>query len=284
MGPDLDRPPQRRLLGRAFLLFSWTTGIDHVRRPDRAGQAHGVSGARRSSSARSIWILDAAWGWSAGGWLDDRVRVPRQRSPRRVVHGVAGAFTLGVLLPARAEDREIRRDGPGPDVQTPQPAPHAARADADLHRASTRFYAACLVITLDVVPGVGSTSTCRRPPSGRSCSRSRSASPAGFTGGYFASKGDPFWTLSGGLAGVISVSAGADVYAPSHGLPDLDVRRRPGRLRRRRDREAVEGGRCRRGGGGARRVRILRDHRRGIVRDRVPDGDQQRRPPASAGR
>ena len=37
----------------------------------------------------------------------------------------------------------------------------------------------------------------------------------GFTGGYFASKGDPFWTLSGGLAGVISVSAGADVYAPT---------------------------------------------------------------------
>ena len=24
----------------------------------------------------------------------------------------------------------------------------------------------------------------------------------GFTGGYFASRGDPFWTLSGGLAGV----------------------------------------------------------------------------------
>jgi ammonia channel protein AmtB len=37
----------------------------------------------------------------------------------------------------------------------------------------------------------------------------------GFTGGWFASRGDPFWTLSGGLAGVISVSAGADVYHPS---------------------------------------------------------------------
>jgi ammonia channel protein AmtB len=37
----------------------------------------------------------------------------------------------------------------------------------------------------------------------------------GFTGGYFASRGDPFWTVSGGLAGVIGVSAGADVYAPT---------------------------------------------------------------------
>ena len=37
----------------------------------------------------------------------------------------------------------------------------------------------------------------------------------GFTGGYFASRGEPFWTVSGGLAGVIGVSAGADVYAPT---------------------------------------------------------------------
>ena len=37
----------------------------------------------------------------------------------------------------------------------------------------------------------------------------------GFTGGYFASRGDPFWIVSGGLAGVISVSAGADVYSPT---------------------------------------------------------------------
>ena len=39
----------------------------------------------------------------------------------------------------------------------------------------------------------------------------------GFTGAYFTSRGDPFWTVSGGLAGVISVSAGADVYAPTLG-------------------------------------------------------------------
>ena len=37
----------------------------------------------------------------------------------------------------------------------------------------------------------------------------------GFTGGYFVSRGDPFWTISCGLAGVIGVSAGADVYAPT---------------------------------------------------------------------
>ncbi len=52
----------------------------------------------------------------------------------------------------------------------------------------------------------------------------------GFTGGWFASKGDPFWTLSGGLAGVISVSAGADVYHPSLAYLLVVLRRTRGRL------------------------------------------------------
>ena len=37
----------------------------------------------------------------------------------------------------------------------------------------------------------------------------------GFTGGGSPRRAILFWTLSGGLAGVISVSAGADVYHPS---------------------------------------------------------------------
>src|SRR4029450_241414 len=47
----------------------------------------------------------------------------------------------------------------------------------------------------------------------------RLVSPAGSAGGCpagsCASRGDPFWTISGGLAGVIGVSAGADVSAPT---------------------------------------------------------------------
>ena len=32
--------------------------------------------------------------------------------------------------------------------------------------------------------------------------------------GYMVSKGDPFWTYSGGLAGIIAASAGNDLYHP----------------------------------------------------------------------
>src|ERR687896_148261 len=76
------------------------------------------------------------------------------------------------------------------------------------------FYAACLVIQSTVFPGwlniyLSPTTL------GAIAMVITVGFAGGFTGGWFASKGDPFWTLSGGLAGVISVSAGADVYHPS---------------------------------------------------------------------
>jgi ammonia channel protein AmtB len=37
----------------------------------------------------------------------------------------------------------------------------------------------------------------------------------GFIGAYFASKADPYWSMAGGIAGAITVSAGADLYHPS---------------------------------------------------------------------
>ena len=76
------------------------------------------------------------------------------------------------------------------------------------------FYAACLVIQSTTLPGWGSIYL--NPTTLSSITFAITIGFAGgFTGGYFASRGDPFWTLSGGLAGVISVSAGADVYAPT---------------------------------------------------------------------
>ena len=40
----------------------------------------------------------------------------------------------------------------------------------------------------------------------------------GLMAGYMMSKADPFWTFSGGLAGVISASAGNDLYHPIQAL------------------------------------------------------------------
>jgi Amt family ammonium transporter len=78
------------------------------------------------------------------------------------------------------------------------------------------FYAACLVIASTSFPGWANIYL--SPTTLGSIAMIITMGFAGgFTGGYFASRGDPFWTVSGGLAGVISVSAGADVYAPTLG-------------------------------------------------------------------
>jgi ammonia channel protein AmtB len=78
------------------------------------------------------------------------------------------------------------------------------------------FYAACLVISSTAFPGWANIYL--SPTTlGTIAMIITMGFAGGFTGGYFASRGDPFWTVSGGLAGVISVSAGADVYAPTLG-------------------------------------------------------------------
>jgi ammonia channel protein AmtB len=76
------------------------------------------------------------------------------------------------------------------------------------------FYGACLVIASTSFPG---WATIYLSPTtlGSITMVITMGFAGGFTGGYFASRGDPFWTISGGLAGVIGVSAGADVYAPT---------------------------------------------------------------------
>ena len=76
------------------------------------------------------------------------------------------------------------------------------------------FYAACLVIASTAFPGWANIYL--SPTTLGSIAMIITFGFAGgFTGAYFTSRGDPFWTVSGGLAGVIGVSAGADVYAPT---------------------------------------------------------------------
>jgi Amt family ammonium transporter len=159
-----------------------------------------------------VWILDAAWGWSAGGWLTLRFGF-HDSIASGVVHGVAGAFTLGVLFNVGPRIGRYTRDGLARQFK-----PHNLHITAlGLMLIFTGFYAfygACLVIASTSFPG---WATIYLSPTtlGSITMVITMGFAGGFTGGYFASRGDPFWTISGGLAGVIGVSAGADVYAPT---------------------------------------------------------------------
>jgi ammonium transporter, Amt family len=159
-----------------------------------------------------VWILDAAWGWSAGGWLTLRFGF-HDSIASAVVHGVAGAFTLGVLFNLGPRIGKYTREGLARQFR-----PHNMHITAlGLMLIFTGFYAfygACLVIASTAFPGWANIYL--SPTTlGSITMVITMAFAGGFTGGYFASRGDPFWTISCGLAGVIGVSAGADVYAPT---------------------------------------------------------------------
>jgi ammonia channel protein AmtB len=195
----------------AFLLFSWTTAsimsgaiIERVRL-----SAFLILAAILGSA---VWIMDAAWGWSSGGWLTTRYGF-HDSIASLVVHGVAGAFALGVLLNLGPRIGKYTTDGLARSFRGHNV--HLTLMGLMLiFTGFYGFYAACLVIQSTTFPGwlniYGSPTTL-----GAIAFVITVGFAGGFTGGWFASKGDPFWTLSGGLAGVISVSAGADVYHPS---------------------------------------------------------------------
>jgi ammonium transporter, Amt family len=197
----------------AFLLFSWTTAsIMSGAIIERARLSAYLLLACMLGSV--VWILDAAWGWSAGGWLTLRFGF-HDSIASGVVHGVAGAFTLGVLFNLGPRIGKYTREGLARQFR-----PH------NLHMTLLglmliftgfyAFYAACLVISSTAFPGWANIYL--SPTTlGTIAMIITFGFAGGFTGGYFASRGDPFWTVSGGLAGVISVSAGADVYAPTLG-------------------------------------------------------------------
>jgi Amt family ammonium transporter len=210
MGPNLQDHISA-VFFLAFLLFSWTTGsimsgalIERVRL-----SAYLILTVLLGSA---VWIMDAAWGWSAGGWLTTRFGF-HDSIASLVVHGVAGAFTLGVLL--NLGPRIGKYDIRGRTRTFRAHNTHLTLMGLMLiFTGFYGFYAACLVIQSTIFPGwlniyLSPTTL------GAIAFVITFGFAGGFTGGWIASKGDPFWTLSGGLAGVISVSAGADVYHPS---------------------------------------------------------------------
>jgi ammonium transporter, Amt family len=210
MGPNLT-DNITGVFWAAFLLFSWTTGsimsgslIERVR----------LSAYLLLTTVLGsvVWILDAAWGWSPGGWLVTEFGF-HDAIASGVVHGVAGAFTLGVLFQLGPRLGRYDREG-----RMRSFIPHNLHMTLMglmlIFTGFYAFYAACLVIQSTVFPGWANIYLSPTTLSAITFAITIGFA-GGFTGGFFISKGDPFWTLSGGLAGVIGVSAGADLYSPS---------------------------------------------------------------------
>jgi len=204
----------------AFLLFSWTA-------------ASIVSGAvieRINSGAFWIiavligsvtWIIDAAWGWHANGWMV-QVLGYHDAYASGVIHGIAGGCALGVLVVLGPRLGKFAPDGTPRDL-----APHNPWMVCIglflIYTGFWGFYVACNVPVISP-EGIGgqitgetwTATTIYLTPTtlGAITVNFLMSLSGGMLVGFMVSRGDAFWTYSGGLAGIITASAGNDLYHP----------------------------------------------------------------------
>ena len=223
MGPNMGD----RITGvfwAAFLLFAWTA-------------ASIVSGSvieRITSGAFWVlavvigsfaWIIDAAWGWHAAGWMVKLLGY-HDAYASGVIHGVAGGFALGILVVLGPRLGKFAPDGTPRDI-----APHnpwlVCVGLFIIYAGFWGFYVACNVPAISP-EGIGglitgetwTATTIYLTPTSLSAITFNflMSLSGGMLAAYMVSKGDPFWTYSGGLAGIITASAGNDLYHPIQAL------------------------------------------------------------------
>ena len=202
----------------AFLLFSWTA-------------ASIVSGAvieRIRSSAFWIiavlvgsvtWIIDAAWGWHWDGWMVKLLGY-HDAYASGVIHAVAGGAALAVLINLGPRIGKFAADGTPRNI--PPRNPWLVTVGLFLiYTGFWGFYVACNVpiISAADIGGEGVSFTATNiyltPTTLSAITFNFLLSlSGGFLAGYMVSRGDAFWSYSGALAGVITASAGNDLYHP----------------------------------------------------------------------
>ena len=208
----------------AFLLFSWTA-------------ASIVSGSvieRINSGAFWIlavligsgaWIIDASWGWHYGGWMV-QILGYHDAYASGVIHAIAGGFALGVLVVLGPRLGKFAADGKARDILPHNPWLVCVGLFL-IYTGFWGFYVACNVPLIDP-GGIGgeitgetwTATTIYLTPTtlGAITFNFLMSLSGGMMMGYFVSKGNAFWTYSGGLAGIITASAGNDLYHPIQAL------------------------------------------------------------------
>ncbi len=204
----------------AFLLFSWTTAsiisgsiIERVR--------SGAFWLIAVMVGSGTWIIDASWGWHPSGWMVQLLGY-HDAYASGVVHAIAGGTALAVLINLGPRIGKFRPDGTPRNI-----APHNPWLVCVglflIYTGFWGFYAACNIPIYDVQPGDGvfwSATNIYLQPTTLSAITFNfiMALCGGLMAGYIVSKGDAYWTYSGGLAGIIAASAGNDLYHPIQAL------------------------------------------------------------------
>ena len=203
----------------AFLLFSWTAAsivsgsvIERIRM-----SAFGVLAIAIGSV---FWTIDASWGWHFDGWMVKLLGY-HDAYASGVIHAVAGGFALGVLCVLGPRIGKFASDGTPRNIGPRNPWLVTVGLFL-IYTGFWGFYAACNIPIINLGSEYGlegtyfsATNIYVTPTtlSGITFNFLMSLS-GGLLAGYWVSKGDPFWTYSSGLAGIITASAGNDLYHP----------------------------------------------------------------------
>ncbi len=206
----------------AFLLFSWTAAsivsgavIERIR-PSAFWMLAILIGS-------FAWVIDAAWGWSWNGWMV-QILGYHDAYASGVIHAIAGGFALGVLVVLGPRIGKFAPDGTPRNI-TPHNPWLVTIGLFMIYTGFWGFYVACNIPIIDVYGAAmldiadksyfTATNIYLQPTTLSAITLNFLMSlSGGLMAGYVVSKGDAFWTYSGGLAGIIGASAGNDLYHP----------------------------------------------------------------------
>lgn len=160
------------------------------------------------------WTLAAAWGWHADGWLIQQWGV-HDFGAAGLVHAVAGFFALGVLINLGPRIGKFNEDGTANHLAGHN-MPFTATGLMLIVVGFWGFLMACLVVGGESWSWGGNFTTIYGTPTNLGAlTFNILMGVAGGIIGAWALTRDPFWMMSGALAGLISVASGLDIYFPS---------------------------------------------------------------------
>ena len=219
MGPNLGD----RITGvfwAAFLLFSWTAASivsgSVIERINSGG--FWILAVVIGSVA---WVIDASWGWHSAGWMV-KLWGYHDAYASGVIHAIAGGFALGILVVLGPRLGKFAADGTPRDIHPHNPWLVCIGLFV-IYTGFWGFYVACNIPAISpegigglIKGGTWTATTIYLTPTtlGAITVNFVMSLSGGMLVAFMISKGNPFWTYSGGLAGIITASAGNDLYHP----------------------------------------------------------------------
>ncbi len=160
------------------------------------------------------WVVAAAWGWHADGWLVTQWGV-HDFGAAGLVHAVAGFFALGVLINLGPRLGKFNADGSANDINAHN-LPFTVTGLMLIIVGFWGFLMACVIVPGEAWSWYGDklATIYGTPITLSALSFNILMGIAGGIIGAWMVTRDPFWMMSGALAGIISCASGLDIYWP----------------------------------------------------------------------